>query len=250
VRVIVGDYTGIPPHNTQVKWAKRLLMNRTDANVAVSAELARFIENAAGLKAGSIRVIYQGISDSAGPVPSRKRHDPPVIGTIARLTRQKGIDVFLRALADLPDVRGVIVGDGEDELALKELADNLAVANRVSWMGWREDARSFVDEFDIFVLASRWEGFGRVLVEAAFAECPVIATRVIGTSEALIEGTTGLLIPPEDKGSLVRAIATLLEHQEWAREMGRQGRAFALSRFDPAKIAQEYESLYDEVLTH
>ena len=54
-------------------------------------------------------------------------------------------------------------------------------------------------DFDIFVLASRWEGFGRVLVEAALAECPVISTRVVGTSEAMIDDETGLLVPPDDK---------------------------------------------------
>jgi glycosyltransferase involved in cell wall biosynthesis len=171
-----------------------------------------------------------------------------VIGTIGRLTRQKGIDIFLRALADIPHVRGVIVGDGEDTAELKELAADLGVGQRVSWMGWREDARRFVDDFDIFVLASRWEGFGRVLVEAAFAECPVISTRVVGTSEAMIDGETGLLVPPEDKDSLVRAIITLLEDEERAREMGRRGREFALSRFDPATSAQEYEHLYDEIM--
>jgi glycosyltransferase involved in cell wall biosynthesis len=247
-RVIVDDYTGSPPLSRRDRWAKRILMAGTDANVAVSNELARFIEDAAGLKRRTVRVIYQGISDPGPPPAGRRRHDPPVIGTIGRLTRQKGIDIFLRALADIPHVRGVIVGDGEDTTELKELAADLGVGQRVSWMGWREDARRFVDDFDIFVLASRWEGFGRVLVEAAFAECPVISTRVVGTSEAMIEGETGLLVPPEDKDSLVRAIITLLEDEERAREMGRRGREFALSRFDPATMAQKYEHLYDDIM--
>jgi glycosyltransferase involved in cell wall biosynthesis len=247
-RVIVDEHTGSPPRSGRDRWAKRILMAGTDANVAVSNELARFIEDAAGLKRRTIRVIYQGISDPGPPAARRQRHDPPVIGTIGRLTRQKGIDIFLRALADIPHVRGVIVGDGEDTAELKELAADLGVGQRVSWMGWREDARRFVDDFDIFVLASRWEGFGRVLVEAAFAECPVISTRVVGTSEAMIDGETGLLVPPEDKDSLVRAIITLLEDEERAREMGRRGREFALSRFDPATSAQEYEHLYDEIM--
>ncbi len=246
-RVLVVDCTGVPPQNWRDRWAKRVLTAGTDANVAVSHELARFIEKAAGLKSHTIRVIYQGISDPGPPSAGRQRHDPPVIGTIARLTRQKGIDIFLRALADIPDVRGVIVGDGDDAMDLKELAADLGVGQRVSWMGWREDARGFVDDFDIFVLASRWEGLGRVLVEASLAECPVISTRVVGTSEAMIEGETGLLVPPEDKDSLVRAIITLLEDEERARDMGRRGREFALRRFDPATIAREYEYLYDEI---
>jgi glycosyltransferase involved in cell wall biosynthesis len=247
-RVIVDDYTGSPPLNRRDRWAKRILTAGTDANVAVSYELARFIEDAAGLKRHTIRVIYQGISDPGPPVAGRHRHDPPVIGTIGRLTKQKGIDIFLRALADISDVRGVIVGDGDDEKELKELAADLGVGQRVSWMGWKEDARRFIEDFDIFVLASRWEGLGRVLVEAALAECPVISTRVVGTSEAMIEGETGLIVPPEDKDSLVRAIITLLGDEDRAREMGRRGRDFALTRFDPATIARKYEHLYDEVM--
>ena len=247
-RVIVNDYTGSPPKNRRDRWAKRVLTARTDANVAVSNELARYIEDVAGLKRHTIRVIYQAISDPGPPAAGRQQHDPPVIGTIGRLTRQKGIDIFLRALADIPDVRGVIVGDGEDTTELKELAAALGVGQRVLWMGWREDARRFIDDFDIFVLATRWEGLPRVLVEAALAECPVISTRVVGPSEAMIEGETGLLVPPEDKDSLVRAIITLLEDDDRAREMGRRGREFALGKFDPATIAREYEHLYDEIM--
>jgi glycosyltransferase involved in cell wall biosynthesis len=248
VKVIVGDYTGMPPHNKQARWAKKILMSRASANVAVSRELARFIEDAARVRRHSIRVIYQGISDPGPPAAVRRRRDPPVIGTVARLTRQKGIDVFLRVLADIPRVRGVVVGEGEDEEELKLLATELGLGERVSWMGWSDNPRTFLEDFDVFVLASRWEGFGRVLVEAALAECPVVATRVVGTSEAMIEGETGLLVPPGDKDSLGQAISSLLEDEAGAREMGKRGRHFARTRFDPAMIAREYESLYAEVL--
>ena len=249
VRVIVEDCTGIPPHNNAARIAKRILAAGTDASVAISNQLARFIEDEAGLKPHTFRVIRRGITDPGPPPTDRPRHDPPVIGTIARLTRQKGIDVFLRALADIPAVQGVIVGDGEDETELKGLAAELGVADRVSWIGWRENARDLLNDFDIFVLASRWEGFGRVLVEAALAQCPVISTRVVGTSEAMIEGETGLLVPPGDKGSLVQAINHLLEDEDRARAMGRRGRAFAIRGFDPATIAREYESLYSGLLS-
>lgn len=220
----------------------------TSANVAISTELARYIENVARRPPGTVRVIYQGISDPGSRLSPHRRQNPPVIGTIARLTRQKGIDIFLRALADIPDVLAIVVGDGEDEEELKGLASELGIAERVSWMGWRDDARALVEGFDVFVLPSRWEGFGRVLVEAAFAECPVVATRVVGTSEAMVDGETGFLVPPEDKEALVQAINTLLEDEHLASEMGRRGREFALSRFDPAATARLFESLYDEIL--
>lgn len=155
-------------------------MARMDANIAVSAELAGFIENAAGLPTDRIRVIDQGISDPG----AARRCSPTARPTDLRHHRAhdkaKGIDVLLLALANIPCVRGLFVGDGEDEDKLKGLGDELGVANRVSWTGWREDARAFVADFDIFVLVSKGEGFGRVLVEAAFAECPVIRPRWSG----------------------------------------------------------------------
>lgn len=248
VKVIAVDHTGMPPFNRQAVWAKRFLMRTTAANVAISAELARFVEEASGLRSGSVRVIYNGIADLGPPASPRQRHDPPVVGTIARLTMQKGVDVLLRALARVPNVRGVIVGDGDAGEELHRLATELGIGERITWTGWRDDTRALFESFDVFVLPSRFEGLGRVLVEAELAECPVVSTRVVGTSEAMMDGVTGLLVPAEDPAALARAISTLLDDEGRAREMGRRGRAFALQRFDPSASARAYESLYEEVL--
>ena len=245
-KVIAVDHTAVPPHNRKVVWARRILASLTSANVAISRGLAGFVEDATGLRSGSVRVIYNGIQDFGPPSP-RERHDPPIIGTIGRLTRQKGVDTFLRALTKVPDAQGVVVGDGEDRRALQDLASELGIAERVTWTGSRDDARDLLGDFDVFVLSSRWEGLGRVLVEAALAECPIIATRVPGTSETMVEGETGLLVEPDDPASLAHAIRTLLDDGDRASEMGRRGRAFALNRFDPTVCAEAYETLYQEI---
>lgn len=248
VRVVAVDHSPVPAHNREVILGKRALMAMTSANVAVSQSLAQHIESVVGQRRGSMRVIYNGIPDLEPRPAPRHRHQPPVVGTVARLSREKGIDVLLQALTRLPDVMCVVVGDGQERTELHRLARELDVADRVSWLGWREDARELLHGFDIFVLPSRFEGFGQVLVEAALAECPVVATDVIGTSEALVDGETGLLVPPEDPESLSRAIRELLDHGERGAEMGRRGRLVALGRFQPATAAHEYESLYREVL--
>ena len=245
-RVVAVDHTAVPPHNREVVWARRVLSAMTAADVSVSHGLAGFIEDVVKLRHGSVRVIYNGIQD-LGPPPPRKSHDPPVVGTIGRLATQKGVDVFLQALTRIPHAAGVVVGDGQERTALQELAADLGIAERVTWTGWRDDARDLLHGFDVFALPSRWEGLGRVLVEAALAECPVVAARVPGTSETMEEGETGLLVPPDDPASLAQAITSLLEDRERAIGMGKRGRAFALRRFDPMTCAGAYGTLYEEV---
>jgi glycosyltransferase involved in cell wall biosynthesis len=244
--VITVDHTAVTPHNRQVIWAKRIFSALASANVAVSHGLARFVEDAASLRRGRVRAIYNGIADLGPPSP-RQRHDPPVVGTIARLVEQKGIDILLQAMTRIPRARCVIVGDGKERVRLERLAAQLGLSQRVTWTGWRDDSRDLLPGFDVFVLPSRWEGLGRVLVEAALAECPAVTADVPGTSEVIEDGETGLLVPPEDPPALASAIRTLLDDEDRAREMARRARTFALSRFDPVACARAYESLYEDV---
>jgi glycosyltransferase involved in cell wall biosynthesis len=249
VKVVAVDHTPVPAHNRQAVWAKRVLTRMTSANVAVSESLARHVEDLARLRGGSVRVIYNGISDVGEPALPRRGRDVPVVGTIGRLTKQKGVDVFLRAMKDVPHATGLIVGDGAYREDLQRLAVDLAIDGRITWLGWRDDARDVLKELDVVVLASRYEALGRVLIEAGLAALPVVATRVTGTAEAVIDGETGLLVPPDDPAALARAITTVLEDEKLAMQMGRRGRENALRRFDPRETARSYESLYRDVLT-
>lgn len=248
VKTVAVEHTEMPPYNRQALWAKRILMRTTSANVAVSAHLARWLEEAAWLRRGSVRVIYNGVSDVEPAQGEPRATGPPVVGTIARLTRQKGVDVFLRALAQVPNARAVVVGDGEDRVALEQLAKELGIDDRVTWMGWRDDARTLLTSFDVFVLASRFEGLGLALIEAALAERPIVATSVDGTPEVVVHGETGILVPPDDPPALARAISELLADRERARGLGRRARVFALDRFDVGTMVEAYERLYLELV--
>jgi glycosyltransferase involved in cell wall biosynthesis len=249
VKVVAVDHTPVPAHNRQAVWGKRVLTRMTSANVAVSESLARHVEDLARLRGGSVRVIYNGISDVGEPALQRHGRDAPVVGTIGRLTKQKGVDVFLRAMKDVPHATGLVVGDGAYREDLQRLAVDLDIDGRITWLGWRDDAREVLKELDVVVLASRYEALGRVLIEAGLAALPVVATRVTGTAEAVIDGETGLLVPPDDPPALARAITTVLEDEKLAMEMGRRGREYALRRFDPRETARSYETLYRDVLT-
>lgn len=117
---------------------------------------------------------------------------------VGRLVPQKGVDILLRAFARQEEGVLALVGDGIDRAAHEALARELGIEKRAFFLGIRQDIPALMRSADCFVLASRWEGFGIVLVEAMAAGLPIVATRVDGIQEVVEEGKSGLLVPPED----------------------------------------------------
>ncbi len=157
----------------------------------------------------------------------RKSLDVPadafVIGSIGRLSRQKGYDVLLDAapavLARCPRADFVIVGAGALREAHEAQARDLGIADRVTFTGARPDAIEILKTFDLFVSPSRYEGLPTVVLEAIAAGLPVVATRVSGNSELIEDGVSGLLAPPEDPRGLADALVTIAAGQARAAEM-------------------------------
>ena len=205
VRELAVDHSPLPAYSRGILRYRRMAIRREAAHVAVSHALARHVEHVARLRPGWVRVIYNGVEDATPPSP-RPMNDPPVLGVVARLSQEKGPDVFIRALANVPGVRGVIVGDGPDRGRLEKLAAALGVSERLTLMGWRDDVRSLLATFDLFVLPTRVEALGTAIVEAALAERPIIASSVGGVPEIVVHDETGLLVPPGDVEALSGAI--------------------------------------------
>ena len=204
------------------------------------------VEQAIGLPTGSVRTIYNGVPHSLPPPLARTRPGP-VIGSLGRLVPQKSFDVLVRALPSLPRVTAVLVGDGPERVALESLASELGVADRLVVTGWSNNARAYLPTFDVFVLPSRLEGFPLAIVEAMLAALAVVASDVGSVAEAVHEGETGLLVPPDDAVELARALGVLLDDAELRRRMGDRGRIVAAERFTASAMARAFESLYDEI---
>jgi glycosyltransferase involved in cell wall biosynthesis len=238
------------PHPTSSRlhrWFKRLAERGIAAHVAVGERSAREVERFAGLPSGSVRTIYNGVPDRAlvqVPRPS----EGPVVGTLARLDQQKGLDVLIEALALLPDATALLVGDGAEREPLVRQAAAQGVDDRLVVTGWREDARDYLTAMDVFVLPSRFEGLPLSVPEAMLAGLPVVASDVGSVGEAVIDGETGCLVAPNDPHALAEAVRILLADPERGRAMGRRGRARALELFSLARMAESFEALYDEVL--
>ena len=247
VRTVAVQHAILPPRRRRQVWLNRLNLTRLDAHIAVSRASARMVERAARLGQGSVQVIYNGVPDIRVRERSRVTSGT-VIGYVGRLSREKGVDVLIRALSTLPEASAVLVGDGPDRQSLESLAGDLGLATRVTFAGWQADPRPWYAGFDVFALPSRSEGLGTAAVEALLAECPVVASRVGGTPEVVIEGQTGFLVPPEDVEALAGSLAVLLGDAERRRRMGARGREFALERFGLDRMLRSYERVYDELV--
>jgi glycosyltransferase involved in cell wall biosynthesis len=167
---------------------------------------------------------------------------------MGRLEPQKGFDVLFRALRNVDNATLVLVGDGSERERLQALARELGIEGRIVWQGWTEDARSYLPSFDLLVLSSRFEGFPLVLLEAHLAETAVVATDVGSVAEAVVDGESGLLVPPDDDEALTVAIRRLLDDAELRQRLALRGRRLVLERFTAEHMARAFRSLYDDVL--
>ncbi|MCC5974538.1 MAG: glycosyltransferase, partial [Rubellimicrobium sp.] len=140
-----------------------------------------------------------------------------------RLTQQKDYPTLLRAFAELrgPELRLNILGDGDLRASLQRMVAELGLADRVNFLGFQRDPFSHMREADIFVLSSRWEGFGNVLVEAMAVGTPVVSTDCPhGPAEIIMDGKTGLLVPPGQPLALAAALQRLIVDPALRQRLG------------------------------
>jgi glycosyltransferase involved in cell wall biosynthesis len=145
-----------------------------------------------------------------------------------------------------PDLKLILIGDGESRGALESLARELGIAANVVFAG-RRTGPNLHHLFDISVLCSTSEGFSNSILEAMAAGNPVVATDVGATRDAVIDGQTGLLVPPSDPERLASAIAELLHNPERARAMGQAGQQRARDDYCASRSLEALEGLYEEL---
>jgi glycosyltransferase involved in cell wall biosynthesis len=172
----------------------------------------------------------------------------PLIGIIARLVPIKAHEVFLQAatrvLASEPRARFLVIGDGERRAELEILVDRLGIRDAVVFMGWRRDMVSVYADLDVVALTSRNEGSPVALIEAMASGRPVISTRVGGVPEVVIDGTTGLTVPPSDPTALAEGILKLLHDRDLAARLAAAGRRHVYPRYDSSRLVNDVKDLY------
>src|SRR5262245_20793244 len=174
-----------------------------------------------------------------------------LIGLVARLQPVKGHRYFIeaagRVAAAEPKAHFLLVGDGALRRENEEQAARLGINDRVHLLGDRNDAALIPAGFDVAVLASLSEGLPNTVIEAMAAGAPVVATAVGGTTELIIDGATGFLVPPADADALARRILDTLRNPELSSRMAAQGRRRTLSQFGMRRMVESIERLYDEI---
>ena len=174
-----------------------------------------------------------------------------LIGTVARLAAQKNPRLFLEAAAQVlqqhPAARFVWCGDGELREQAERWAHELGMANALTWLGHREDARAILAACDQFWLTSHYEGLPTVLLEAMALGVPIVATDVVGSRDVL-RGGAGLLVAPGQPKRFAQAALLLAAQPQLRAAFGRTGMRLVSERWSAARMVRETEDLYATVV--
>ena len=242
---------------------RHLIARRADAFVAVSETDRRKMIEIERIPPQVVRFIANGIPEprvTAEPAAVRAElgiaPERPLVGMVATLRPQKAYDVLIRAAAELrrsiPEVAVVIVGGEESGVTnerdrLAALVAELGLERTVIFAGFRADAFDLVNALDVAALSSDFEGSPLSVMEYMEAGKPVVATRVGGVPDLVVDGETGLLVDPQNPHELAAAVGELVSDPDRAREMGRRGRERRRSMFSVEATTRAVEALYEEL---
>jgi glycosyltransferase involved in cell wall biosynthesis len=176
----------------------------------------------------------------------------PVVGTIGALVAQKAqhhlIDAAAIVTKEVPDVRFVILGEGELRPSLEEHIKHLHLTRHVFLAGFRPDVLELLKDFDVFALSSIQEGLCTSLIDAMAASKPAVATAVGGVPEVIADGETGFLVPAKDDKALAERIVRLLKDQGLRQRMGEAGLARARQHFTVERMVQATADAYEQIV--
>ena len=240
-------------HGTDVRMARNIAMSRpafrhvlqhSAAVTAVSHWLASEAESIVSIDTPIVAPMPVAVElfDAGDPASRGAR-----LLYVGRLTRQKGVDLLLDALAQMDHSVGLdIVGDGPERAALESRAAALGLADRIQWHGALRQPQlaPFYRRAAALVVPSIDEGLGLVAVEAQLCETPVIAFASGGIRDVVQSGRTGMLIDERSPAALARGITELLARDDRGLTLGAAGRLHALATFAPESVARRYAEIY------
>lgn len=254
---------GIIAHDAEIYFSAHRLNDRVRRGmmvkgakwIAANSRHTKSLVEAWGLAPERIIIVHPPLSEQAINVGNVPRASSGVftLVTVARIVRNKGIDIVLRALTILDrhrvPYRYVVAGEGPERTSLERLAVELGVQKNVHFVGSvsEDDKWRLLQSADVFVMPShvdpsqQHEGFGIVFLEAAACGIPAIGSNAGGIPDAVVDGETGILVEPESPEKLAEALMSLYQNPEKRKEMGEAGRQRARSQFSPQAIATHFQ---------
>jgi glycosyltransferase involved in cell wall biosynthesis len=236
--------------------ADRLVLRRFARVVAVSAEVKQRLLDS-GVLNDKIRIVRNGIDlrPFAEARPSLRAEfddNTLLVGLIGRLASEKGVDVFLSAVArvavEFPGAKFVVVGEGPDGEKLERLIDELKIRDSVWMLGRRDDMASVYASLDLMVSSSRQEGLPMAILEGMASGLPLVATAVGEVPTVVRDGVTGLVVPADDVERLAGAMVQLLRDVEKRKQFGAAGRKLIADEYSAERMAADYLAVYGEAI--
>lgn len=235
---------------------EQVLVRRAGALLAVCEWEREVGERELRGTAGRLRTVYNGVppcrDEPAASELLEFKGDGPLAGLVTVLRPQKDPLLAIQALAQLsgggqPPGRLAIVGNGELASKVEAEIDRLGVDEHVRLFPYRPGVGRYLAALDLLVLPSAWEAFPLAVLEAMACEVPVLATRVGGIPEAVLDGRTGRLVPPGDCGALAQALGELLADAPGRERLGAEGRRHVAERFDVEVMVDQVAGVYDQL---
>ena len=248
------DFQGWAPHSAYVSIERRLA-RITDAFLAVGTNVAVEALRRGLAQPEQLHTIGPAVDPPSVWLSPQTRararslldlpDDVLVVGTVGRLDYQKAPEHLLEAMSRLHQPAVLVwVGDGELAATAARTAARLGITDRVRLLGHRDDVQQLLPAFDVFAMASRYEGLPCAVVEAQQCGIPVVATAVNAVPDVVIPGETGLLVPPARPDLMARALDHALGHPSQARQWATAARLHLGSRYDPATLADVLDVVY------
>jgi glycosyltransferase involved in cell wall biosynthesis len=254
-RVVTIIHTRDEFYRPWQRWLVRQTIRWADVVTVVSRGISEFAVREEGVPPARLLVVpntirvdeYRVAPQNPGEVRAElgiKPHEY-LVGSLGRLTHQKGYDVLLQAIAMLnrEQVHLLIAGIGEEETNLQRQAAALSISSQVHLLGYRSDVPAILKNLDLYVQPSRYEGMSLAILQAMAATCPVVATAVDGALEQIVDGEHGWLVPAEDPQALASAISAALADPAEAHRRGLNAAERVLAEFNETKMIETYEQI-------
>jgi glycosyltransferase involved in cell wall biosynthesis len=238
------------------RWFDRKTGSWADKIVFNTSEIVSYARETEGVRNDQVIVIPNGVEDSlarSGALRNprrdelRLRTETVLLGTVGRLYRQKNLSLLLRSAARLSSARPwkiLVIGDGPERPRLVGLARELALSERIIWLGSREEVGSWLAAMDIFVHTADFEGMPNAVMEAMAMALPVVASNVDGNRELIRNGVSGYLVTPGDPCAFTEQIQQLMDNPDRAREVGKKAHQEVLERFSMPRMVRAYDQLF------
>jgi glycosyltransferase involved in cell wall biosynthesis len=229
-------------------WLERRALERCDAVVCVSRALCGDVANELGIEASCLSTVYNGVAAGAHSMHPVRAPDVFRFVAIGRLAAVKNLALLIEAFATVAKAHSGatlrIVGDGPERNFLERRAAEMDLTHRIAFSGFVDDVDAVMRDADAVVLSSLSEGLPMSILEAMRAALPVVATRVGGVPEIVIDGQTGILVESRDARALGNAMASLIADRDAASRMGQAGYERLTQTFTIERMVAAYEALY------